>query len=63
MKLVLLLLTLAVLPTFAFNVHIVEKETLAGVIQYFTVRDNDKVCLMDYNVTTQTVSFHLCYTK
>jgi hypothetical protein len=39
MKKIILLLAIMAIPSFAFTVHTVEKETLAGVIQYFTVRD------------------------
>jgi len=63
MKALLLLIAVLAIPSFAFSVHITEMQTNAGLMQYFTVRDGNKTCLLDYNKTTQMVMFSICFTK
>lgn len=61
MKAIALMLLVATTATFGFSVHKTEQMTNAGLVQYVTVRDGSKTCVLDYNVTTETVLFSMCF--
>ncbi len=61
MKHIALLLAILAIPSFAFTVQVKERETPVGTIQYFTVKDWNRTCLLDFNKTTQTALFSICF--
>jgi hypothetical protein len=61
MKVILLLLAIITTPMFAYTVTVKERVTNVGIIQYWTVRDGNRLCIMDYNKSTHTVISKQCF--
>jgi len=61
MKALALILAIITTPMFAYTVTVKERVTNVGIIQYWTVRDGKRLCIMDYNKSTNTVISNQCF--